>query len=154
MSGVPKFNARIGRATLGSSVRPSEAAFTQSSRDAMQAIIREYQAWVEYLDLRAPDILMEALEPTLELAKSYTPYHTGALRDSGYLESSYSRGRSQVEIGFGRGGSPDYTAYVHENLDMQHASPTSAKFLEKALEEDWVNVTERILEGLKEVSGV
>ncbi len=35
-----------------------------------------------------------------------------------------------------------YAVYVHERTDLEHAAPTGAKFLERAVRENWRNVTQ------------
>lgn len=90
------------------------------------------------------DLIYEALVPTKKLADTYCPVDTGRMKASGYLEKTSFRGNAVVEIGYGRGGDPDYTAYVHEMIDIPHAAPTRAKWLQAAVMEDMEGIRERI----------
>lgn len=151
---VQPFKATVGRSRLTKSVGASEAAFTTSVKEQMQGIIDEYNSFIDYVDGVTPDIILEALKPTGELAQEYCPFRTGILRSSYYLEKQQRKGFSEVEIGFAKGGFPDYAVFVHENLEAKHEEPTRAKFLQSALEEDWPNVYDRIIQGIKEATGV
>jgi hypothetical protein len=90
-----------------------------------------------------PEVLVDALEPTLAKAISYCPAKSGELRDSAYLEVQKGRGGSTVALGFGKDGQPDYTVYVHE-MPYRHESPTRPKFLEVALDEDYYSILNSI----------
>jgi hypothetical protein len=98
-------------------------------------------------------IMLDAMKPTLELAKYYTPVDTGALVDSGYLEGTSTKSYPRVEIGFGFGGNPRYTVYVHEMVQIAHAAPTQAKFLQRAVLEDLPNIYDRLVAGYQEAFG-
>jgi hypothetical protein len=59
-----------------------------------------------------------------------------------------------VEIGYAKGGDPSYAIPVHEDVEVAHEPPTSAKFLEGPINEDWGNITLRIAQGMKTMSGI
>lgn len=62
-----------------------------------------------------------------------TPIDTGSLRASGHVKPPEVAGDTVVvQIGFGGAAAP-YAVYVHERLDLSHAAPTQAKFLETPL---------------------
>jgi hypothetical protein len=84
----------------------------------------------------------------------YAPVLTGALRASGYLEKVGFRGKPRVEIGFGRGGDPDYAAFVHEAVDIPRRAPTRSKYLEAAVMEDLDQIYRRLGEGYKTFTGL
>jgi len=139
----------------GSARTPLSPAAVASARYApymnaqMRAIMETYRKVISDIEGVLPDIMAEALGPTLELAKSYTPVATGKLKDSGYIEKRNSAsGGINVVIGFAKGGNPDYAAIVHERVDMFHRVGR-AKFLESALLEDMGNVYGRIVERCK-----
>ena|SRR5665213_727125 len=118
----------------------------KAQMDAITSSLIELVADIKEL---TPDILYEALEPTLELAKSYCPVDTGALKESGYLEKQSSVDGTRVVIGFAKGGDPPYAVLVHEMVGNRHAPPTRSKFLLTALEEDAGDIYGRILEAYK-----
>ena len=151
---VTRFKGVVGHARIGKTVGPTEAGFTRSVRQQIDAVINRYKDFVDHLILESPEILLGALQPTFDLSQVYVPVQEGILKDSGYLEMATSRARTQVEIGYARGGQPDYAVYVHEHPEMLHTAPTRYKFLEAALEEDFDNVQARIIEGYKVTSGV
>lgn len=98
-----------------------------------------------------PGALLEILEPVLEQAQIYTPVKTGALRNSGYLEVVQTSGSViSAEIGFGRGGEPSYTVFVHEDMTKFHQPPTQAKFLQHAVDEVLPNIEDQILRKYKQ----
>jgi hypothetical protein len=92
--------------------------------------------------------LYYALLPTFDLSQRYCPILTGELKASGYLEVQDYRSGVRVEMGYARGGLPEYAIHVHE-LPAYHESPTSEKFLERALDEDWTNVNQRIVDSVR-----
>ncbi len=100
-----------------------------------------------------PEDLKEALEPTLNLSKEYCPVDTGKLVGSAYLETEQFRGGSRAEIGYARNGDPDYAVIVHEQVHVGHKAPTSAKFLQRAIDEDYHNILQRLSDRVKIRSG-
>lgn len=59
------------------------------------------------------------------------PVKTGTLRSSGFVYGPYKNdsGNPEVLLAYG-GAAKKYALEVHENLAMQHADPTSSKYLE------------------------
>ena len=92
-----------------------------------------------------PEVTVEALKPTLELANYYVPKDTGELRDSGYVEA---KGKT-AEIGYGKNGRAPYAVFVHENPMFYHEPPTQAKFLQRAMDEDMGSIIGRVFKGIK-----
>lgn len=141
-------------AKRGSNRNPLSGAALASSRYVpsmqaqMKAIIKSYAAIIANIENVVPDIMAEALEPTLDLAKKYCPKDTHRLVNSGYIEKRpAAKGSLNVVIGFAKGGDPDYAVLVHERVDIYHKPPTRSKFLEAALLEDMANVYVRIVKG-------
>lgn len=151
--GVP-FKANVGLSRISAKTDSTHANFTQSVRQSMAGIIAEYRRWITHIDSQAADVLLEALQPTLDMSQEIVPVATGALKESGYLEKRTVGGLSSVEIGYARGGNPDYAVIVHEDPDIQHKAPTQYKFLQQPLEQDAENVRERVISGLRLISGV
>lgn len=101
---------------------------------------------VSHMETQAEFVAYEALRPTFELSQTYVPVETGDLKRSGVIEMRL-RGRRKehvCEIGYGRSGQPFYAVFVHENMEMGHLPPTSAKFLLRALIEDEANIADRV----------
>lgn len=144
----------IGRARLPRTDTSSQASFERQMRGQTQALIKNFTAWVKHMQDVSPEVLKESLKPTFDKSKVYTPKDTKALVNSAYLETRSFRGRAIVEMGFAKGGVPQYAAQVHENLEFYHKAPTQAKFLERAILEDAEALQKRITQGYKETSGV
>ena len=138
--------ARVGRAAVrGSYAGTTAAGFTKAAQasanqitEALRKIIADFDG---PLTIKA---MKNALKPTLELAKSYTPIKSGRLRRSGFIESEVFRGRPRVVIGFAKGGNPPYADIVHERSDIVHVKPTRAKFLTVAVMEDLGGIKSRL----------
>lgn len=63
-------------------------------------------------------------------AQVLAPVETGALKASAVAEPATVNGHTiTMVLGF----NTDYAAAVHERLDLHHAAPTQAKFLETAM---------------------
>ncbi len=139
-----RLKALVGKAAAGVAKTKLDARSTVSmlrtARDISDALIKVIDAFEDVTE----DIIVEALEPTLELAKEYCPVDTGKLVNSAYLEKDTFRGKPRAEIGFARAGNPWYAAIVHESLWFRHAAPTQAKFLERAVFEDLGNIRARL----------
>ena len=77
----------------------------------------------------------------------YTPIDTGDLRNSSKVEMiERAPPRAVMEITFGDADTP-YAALVHERLDLRHASPTQAKYLQRAVDELLPQMTELVGRG-------
>lgn len=149
-----RIKLNIGKQWVGGEGRwPSEAGYVAQMAAKARALTDDLLAIVNAFEEATPDIILEALEPTFEKAKYYTPKDTRALVESAYLEITSFRGRPRVEMGFARGGSPDYAMYVHEIEKYRHASPTKAKFLESAMKEDLGVIRDRIASGYARLMG-
>ena len=142
------FNANVGRKRLTSSLNIGVRSDTLSARAGMAQVIQNYRKFMQNVEEAMPEVIYNALLPTFEMSQYYCPKDTGALRESGYLKITEFRKRSRVEIGYGLGGTPEYAAKVHENMEFRHEEPTRAKWLQVALEEDAESVQVRIIEAL------
>lgn len=146
-----RLKAVVGRKVLRGSFSGDYRQSQMNVRASMAQVISNYQKLVDALGDSTPEILLEALEPTFEKSQEYCPEDTGRLKSSGYLEITQFRGTPTVEIGYGRGGQPEYTVAVHENLEWRHKAPTRAKWLEVALTEDDKEIEQRIASAYKEM---
>lgn len=151
---IRPFKATVGRSRLGRGVDTTQAEFTQSTREGLKDVVANFNAWVLNIDSQSADILLEAFESTFEISQERVPVKTGDLKDSGYLEKTQFRGSGRVDIGYAKGGIPDYAVMVHEIPEYHHEPPTSDKFLQGPLEEDIENIQQRIINGFKVAGGV
>lgn len=62
----------------------------------------------------------------LARAQEFVPVDTGFLKRSGYVAKTGKGFSTLVSVGF----TAPYAIWVHERLDLHHAPPTMAKFLE------------------------
>ena len=131
----------------------SAAALGEGLKQAFKTLEDDLIWYLNQLEDWLPNDLALALEPTLALSREYCPKDTMALVNSSYLEVEKFRGSPRVEIGYGRGGDPPYAIYVHE-IPATHDAPTSDKFLQRAIDEDWANVLTRITQNLKLRTGI
>lgn len=144
MTAVKAFvGRRLFRGPMAGYYDQDHAANLQAS---LADVLGNLKKWISHVKGQTPQIVKEALEPTLELAEYYCPKDTEALVNSSYLVARTFRGNAQAEIGFAKGGDPDYAIYVHERTDLEHQSPTRSKFLQHAVEEDFDLIGERVAE--------
>lgn len=95
-----------------------------------------------------PIDMMHALKPTLDKSAEYCPKDTNELVNSRYLAMEQYRGNPRAEMGYARNGQPDYAIIVHE-VPATHAEGTFDKFLEKALNEDYYAIQQRLTDGVR-----
>lgn len=151
---IRRFKARIGRERVGGAVPDSIGSATLDVRSQMNAIIQEYFRWTQHMEEQADDVLYEALKPTFEKTQQRVPLKDGDLIASGYLEKRTFRGNATVEIGYAKGGSPEYAIEQHENLEYNHAEGRTAKYLERPLLEDADAIQSAIMRGFREAANV
>jgi hypothetical protein len=110
----------------------------------MAEVLRRYNAFVEDLKQATPDILKLALWPAWMASQIYVPVDKGDLKISGVFDTRrVGRNIQQAYITYGNANAW-YAAIVHERLDMRHAAPTSAKYLQRAMEENFGSFMETI----------
>ena len=148
---IKPFRAKVGLGgSFGSGPLSSSAQFTQQVNAQFDAILDNYKGFVESVVSQGAEVVMAALQPTFDESQEIVPVKTGALKESGYLESV----GSQVEIGYGRGGDPEYAPIVHEDLEAHHAPPTQAKFLQQPLEQNEAQIQNDIATGFGIAAGL
>jgi hypothetical protein len=143
----------VGRQNIRGSENSSAAELGRYLREDLNAITKDLAEFCAEMDGVTPDILVESLEETFGKSLEYCPEETGALRASGYLEVEKFRGGAQAVMGYGRGGSPNYTVFVHE-MPYHHKSPTQRKWLQTALDEDYFKIVNSIPRLVAEAAGV
>ena len=148
------FRGRVGRQRITKGVDPSDASYTRGLREQMKQVEENLSVVINNLKDVTADVLDEALRPTFNKALEFTPVDTGDLKASGFLVTGGTRKRILAEMGFGKGGLPDYAVRVHEDLNLQHKAPTKAKFLQAALEEDIDKIPIRLKKAYKEKTGI
>jgi hypothetical protein len=143
----------VGRQNIRGSENSSAAELGRYLREDLNEITRDLAAFCSEMDGVTPDILVEALEETFGKSLEYCPEDTGRLRASGYLEVEKYRGGAQAVMGYGRGGDPDYTIFVHEGL-AHHVPPTQRKWLQTALDEDYFKIVNSIPRLVAQAAGI
>jgi len=130
---IPKLNVRMGLTRVGKPLYPSEPGYVAQVNAQMKQVELAILDIFDQIEDVTPHIMVDVLEPVMELSAYYCPKDTHALVNSRYIEITSYRGKPRVEMGYARGGVPRYAAIVHENLEFHHAHPTQAKFLERAV---------------------
>ena len=151
---VRPFRLSVGRKRVTKVVTPAEASYIRNINAQLKQIEQNFADFVEHIDEQTPEILDSALRPTFEKSQRYTPRLTGALVRSGYLETVKTSQGAVAELGYGRGGNPPYTVFVHERLELKHKAPTRAKFLQSALQEDAGRIEKRIVDLTTRAAGL
>lgn len=152
MAGVRTFRPHMGSRQARASYGASNQALTADFRAGMAAVLQNYSDFVEHMEGVTPEVLRQAISPTMDKAVRYCPKDSGALANSKFLEVESRRGQHVVAIGFGRGGQPGYAVYVHE-LPYAHDAPTRSKFLQAAVDEDYAAYEGRVGRLLKMAAG-
>lgn len=156
-----RFNVVVGKQSpwfarklmLGGKLQ-SEAPTIQSALIATKRLTDKLMDILDQFEDASDEIMLNALQPTKDLADYYCPMDTGALRGSGYLEVVSFRGKPRVEIGYGKGGKPEYASFVHEDTTQFHKAPTRSKWLQAAIMEDLPNIQSRLEEGYRQFMNV
>jgi len=151
---IRPFRASVGLRRILAGISESQAAVTRQSRAQMQSVVKRFKEFERHMISQMPEILREALEPTFEKSQKYVPVDTGDLKESGFLQVVKTRSGAFVSMGYGLGGRPPYSVFVHEDLEASHKPPTRAKFLQSALEEDSSLIERRIQSLLRRAASV
>ena len=147
-------NISVGRKAVRPSVQygASQAALRNQLQESLRGVIDNFRTFTAGLEAVMPEILLETLEPTFAKSQIRVPRLTGELADSGYLEARQGSRSAEVEIGYGRGGKPDYAIFVHE-IPAHHEEPTSDKFLQGPIEEDLPDIPNILAAKIREAAG-
>lgn len=144
----------MGKTNVRTTGYPSEAGFVRQVNEGMKEITNNLLYCLDQFEGASAEIMYDALKPTFDKTQIYCPHRSGALRDSGYLEIVQWRGTPQVQMGYAKGGNPDYAVYVHEMVEIPHVAPTRAKWVEVAVNEDFGGIIDRIADGYRRFSGL
>jgi hypothetical protein len=109
----------------------------------MKSIEGSYTRLIKTLRADSLEAVRQMLQPVFDRSQELVPVKTGILKASGYIEVRRRHGTVVGEVGYGKGGRPPYAVFVHENLDVHHAPPTQAKFLEQAANEHAVGMLDQ-----------
>lgn len=145
---------KVGKTFVKSPKYMSEANYVTEVNRGMKSIEKDLLYIIQQFEDVTPEFMKDALQPTFDKSQTYVPFRGGTLKNSGYLEIVEYRGSPKVEMGYGAGGRPDYTVYVHEMVEIPHAAPTQAKFLERAVNEDMGDLIDRLAASYKNFMGV
>lgn len=148
-----RIKLHAGRTTIRHNLSDADKSAAIDMKNSMDGIIKNFKLLSEHVDNVTPEILMEAMEPAFALSQVYCPMDTGTMVASGYLQVIERYHKPTVEMGYGKGGNPSYTAQVHENLEWRHKKPTQAKWLSRALEESYGQINAQVMLSLKSIVG-
>jgi hypothetical protein len=143
---------RPSTATGGRGQYASTQALQAQFAKSMAEIVGGLNEFVAHVKDYTPDVLLEALEPTLGKSLEQVPVDTGDLAASAYLETESSYGRVAVFLGYAKNNNPDYAVHVHE-MPIPHNPPTKNKFLQDPLDEDYYAILSAIPRLIREVAG-
>lgn len=144
---------KVGKVSVKTTGYSSEAAFVKQVNDGMKQIEKSLADVLGQFADVTPEIMLDAMRPMFEKSQEYVPVRGGTLRRSGYLEIVERRGRPTVEIGYAKGGNPDYAVFVHEMVEIPHVSPTRSKYLEAAVNEEVGQTIDKLVANYKEFMG-
>lgn len=125
-----KLKINIGLSAIRKPVYASEPSFVSDVNKQMRAVEACFMDIFDQFEDVSAEIMHQALQPVFEESQRIVPVREGTLKDSGYLQIAGKGKNARVEIGYAPGGNPRHGVYVHEMMDVKHAEPTQAKFLE------------------------
>jgi len=143
----------VGRTTFrGPLSGGSHQALAADLKASLDGVLGNMRQVINVIEGSTPEILAEVLQPTFDKSQVLCPVKNGTLKASGYLETRAGTRTAEVEMGYGRGGHPDYAIFVHE-IPRNHEEPTRDKFLQVPVEEDLPTFAERLASKVREVVG-
>lgn len=146
---APRLKLKMGLERVSKPQYASQSNYVALINRQMAAIRDSLEDVMKQFEDATPEITLEAMRPTFEKSQHYVPKDTMDLHNSGYLEITSFRGSPRIEMGYAKGGKPDYAPYVHEITSYAHASPTRSKFLQAAVDEDLSLMADRLAEGYR-----
>ncbi len=123
----------VGRVRRTVAASPSEKNYIKSIRDQMHVIKQNILKVINHIENITPEAIRYGLKPIFDESQRLVPVDRGGLKASGFIEVRKTATGSTAAIGYARYGRPHYAGFVHERLDIPHAPPTQAKFLETAV---------------------
>jgi hypothetical protein len=123
-------------------------------RQQFREIENNFADFINALKDVTPEAIEFGLQPIFDKSQLYVPVKTGRLKRSGFIEAEKTVSGAIGRVGYGKGNDPPYALIVHENTEMFHKPPTSARFLMRAVEEHFFTVLNRITSFLAENTGL
>lgn len=151
---MARINLSVGRQRVTRALDPSNAAYVRQMQRQMQGLMTNLATVIESIKEASPDALLYATQPIFDTSQALVPVDTGRLKRSGFHEARRTYRGATVAIGYARGGSPDYAAIVHERTELNHASPTQAKYLHEAVNRHTQHIVPRYAEYIKRDTGL
>lgn len=143
MDGTLRFS--VGKLRAGKLDSPSAVTTTHELRQQLNELNKLITGVFDQFDQVTPYIMDAVLQPTFVKTQRACPVFSGRLRASGYLEITETKaGYARVELGYAKGGDPPYAIFVHERVDIAHAFPTTAKFVQGPVLEDIPEIYKRL----------
>lgn len=146
-------NIQVGRVRIHPNTGIHEAAYTRSIRVQMREITANMKRVVEGVHNLTPEAIKHGLQPMFDESQILVPVDKGVLKRSGFLKTRKTVRGAVAVMGYGRFGRPFYTGIVHERLDVVHAAPTQAKFLESAIKKHMSRFLPRVTAYIKREGG-
>ncbi len=137
-----RISGGIGSRNVGAGAR--NRSQTVNIRRQIAQIMKNANKAISRINGVTPAALRHAMMPTFNTSQKLVPVDEGTLKESVYLETAVINGNHLIELGYARGGVPDYAVLVHELLDKPHEEPTQAKFLEDAFLKHQGNMARRV----------
>lgn len=146
-----RFRAGVKRLTqrFEATQHPTTVNITRDLREQFKVIEDNLARVINTIKEATPEALDFALEPIFLQASEWVPIDKGPLSESLVLETSQTSAGAFGGIGFGIGESASYAVIVHEDMNVFHAPPTKAKFLEDAINKHEKDVLPRLHEFLR-----
>lgn len=141
--------ANIGLKRIGAGTGSTIGFNTRACRASLNQVLARFAKVVSSIEQASVPAVRYALQPIFDKSQIYCPVKTGDLKGSGYLEVRRTGQKVVAEIGYAKGGHPDYAVIVHENLEFFHQPPTQAKYLQRAMEEGIDKVPARLAEYIR-----
>lgn len=143
----------VGSRRLKRNDTSAGAGATRDVRAQFRDIQKRFEAMIDAIEGATAEAVYEGLEPIYQKSQTLVPVKSGALKASGFIEVERRGSRISGVVGYARGSNPPYAAIVHERLDVQHESPTQAKFLEEAVMSELPFTRDRIVAAVRRTLG-
>lgn len=128
---MTRVNMQVGR--VRGAPGTIKGGYANSVRAQMKQIRENLKRVINGIENITPEGLKYAMQPISDTSQTLVPKDTYRLMKSHFFETRrHSRGVSAY-IGYARADRPHYAFIVHERIELRHAAPTQAKFLEQAV---------------------
>ncbi|PHR87488.1 MAG: hypothetical protein COA78_37075 [Blastopirellula sp.] len=151
---VARIGLSLGRQRITSKVSPHQSGYVVAIRNQMKGITKELERLIKNVEGATPEALKFGLQPIFDKSQKYVPVDKGRLKRSGFLNTSKTSRGARANIGYDAGGRLGYASIVHERTDVRHTAPTSAKFLEKAVNEHLQDIQPRMIRHIRSRTGL